>query len=477
VSTFSTRYPLLRPLLGLLAAGTLLALPATGRAQDENSENPGQGSQPASLAERTSTAFLELKPVLDAKNWDEALRILENARAPVPADSYDTAVIMSTEGAIYLQGKNDENRALQCWEVMLHLAREHPQFFPKQEVLDHYLYVSNIYMQKASALKGGPQQRAYYDQSLQNMKTFLAGTPKPKADKLLFYASLLYYKAVSDPKNIDTAMLHESRVQAQRGLLADAHPKDGLYQLLIASVQQENDLALAARYIQILVKEHPSNKSYWQQLMAIYYNLAATSDKDQEKRRQYYARAINVVEQAQKLGFLNSSKDNYDLVSMYTQVGQYGRATELLYKGLKSGAIDDTIENWLFLASFYQQIDQDQRAIAVLKEADDIHPDTGEFDRQIGQIYYELEDTPKVYDYCKMSAEKGHLKEGHAYSVYQLLSFAAYQIGKYQEALEAVDQAIKYPDAPKSLSRLREGILGAIEVEKANKAAVLGKSS
>jgi len=36
---------------------------------------------------------------------------------------------------------------------------------------------------------------------------------------------------------------------------------------------------------------------------------------------------------------------------------------------------------------------------------------------------------------------------------------------------------MKYPDDPKSLARFREGILGAIEVEKANKAAVLGKSS
>ena len=134
------------------------------------------------------------------------------------------------------------------------------------------------------------------------------------------------------------------------------------------------------------------------------------------------------------------------------------------------------MENWLFLASFYQQISDNLSAIRVLKEADELHPDNGEFDRQIAQIYYELEDTQKVYDYCRLAADKGHLKEGHAYAVYQLLSFAAYQLGKYPEALDAVDRAMRYPDAPKSLARLREGILGAIEVEKANKAAVQGKA-
>ncbi len=474
MSSHSQRHTLLRPLFGLIAAGALLALPATGRAEEEAAAGT-EGQQPVSLQERTSTAFLQLKPVLDAKNWDEALKLLDGAKAVVPANSYDMAVIVNTEGAIYLQGKNDENKALQCWEVMLRLAEQHHEFFPKTEVLDHYLYVANIYMQKASGLKAGPEQREYYDRSLANMKTYLAGTPRPKSDKLLFYASLLYYKAVSDPQHIDTAMLKEAHVQAQRGLLADAHPKDGLYQLLIAALQQDGDLAGAARYIQLLTKAHPTNKSYWQQLMAIYYNLTATSEKDQEKRRQYYARAINTVEQAQKLGFLNGSKENYDLVSMYTQVGQYGKATELLYTGLKSGAIEDTVENWVFLASFYQQIEENEKAIAVLKEADDLHPGTGEFDRQIGQIYYELENTPKVYEYCKLAAEKGNLKEGHGYAVYQLLSFAAYQIGKYQEALDSVNKAMSYPDSPKSLARLKEGILGAIEVEKANRAAVLGK--
>ena len=472
VSTLSHRFSPSRQLFGLLAAGVLLALPA-GALAEETTENAGQ---PVSLEERTSTAFLQLKPLLDAKSWDEALTLLDGVKVAVPTDSYDYAVIMSTEGAIYLQGKNDDKKALECWEAMLRLAAVHPTYFPKQEVLDHQLYVANLYMQMASSMKGSAAQTELYDKALAAMKLYLAGTPHPKSDKLLFYASLLYYKASADTKHIDTALLRESQAQAQAGILADPHPKDGLYQLLIAALQQEGNLLDAAKYTQFLAYQHPTNKSYWQQLMAIYYNIAATSDKDQEKRRQYYARAINVVEQAQKLGFLNSTKENYDLVSMYTQVGQYGHATELLYQGLKSGAIEDTVENWMFLASFYQQVNDNQSAIRVLKEADDLHPNTGEFDRLISQIYYELEDTQQVYEYCKAAAEKGNLKEGHAYSVYQLLSFAAYQLGKYPEALEAVDRAMKYPDAPKSLSRLREGILGAIEVEKANKAAVQGKS-
>src|ERR1019366_3549793 len=98
---------------------------------------------------------------------------------------------------------------------------------------------------------------------------------------------------------------------------------------------------------------------YWQQLEGLYLNLAGTAEKDEAKMKKYYTQAINVVERAQAHGFMTTPKDNYNLVTIYYTVGQFGKATDLLYKGLKNGTIDSDIKNWELLASSYQQINEE----------------------------------------------------------------------------------------------------------------------
>jgi len=44
------------------------------------------------------------------------------------------------------------------------------------------------------------------------------------------------------------------------------------------------------------------------------------------------------MERAQELGLMKTPKDNYNLVTMYYNAGQFGKATDLLYSGLKDGS-------------------------------------------------------------------------------------------------------------------------------------------
>jgi tetratricopeptide (TPR) repeat protein len=209
------------------------------------------------------------------------------------------------------------------------------------------------------------------------------------------------------------------------------------------------------------------------QLVGIYSNLGASDKITVDQQRSYYARAINAAEHAQRLGFLNTPKDNFNLVSMYDQVGQFGKAIELLYSGMKSGKIEATLKNWQVLAYFYQQVDQPDQAIKVLKEAEETpeYGSSGEIDRQIADLYYTSDNTQGVYDYCTKAVAKGnHVK--NPYTTFQLLAYAAYELRKYPEALKAVDEALKYPEAPaKDLARLKEGIQDAISQQEAEKAA------
>jgi tetratricopeptide (TPR) repeat protein len=466
VSTPLSPFPSARRFLNLLVCAALLALPLTGRAQD--SKEP----EPPSLGEKTSTAFQTLQPLLNAKNWTAVMNILDGLLPQVDPNSYDNLVINDMLWKIYWQGLEKPDLAAPALEKVINLAQIHPEYLPAKDRIDKLQFAGQLYYVQAIALKNDPAgQRALYEKSMGFMKRWLDANPHPKSDEVYLYAVLLYQKAVVDPDHIDMAVLNEAMTQTHRALSLEIHPRDSLIQLLAVEDQQTGDLAGASICLEQLVKMKPMNKDYWAQLMALYINLAG-GDKNPEHMREFYACAINTVERAQTLGFLKSQKDNYNLVTMYNQVGQFGKATELLYKGLKSHGIDSTLSNWLILAYFYQQVGENLQAINVLKEAEDLFPESGDIDRQIADIYYQDDNTEMVYEYCKKAIAKGHLQQQKPFTTYQLEGFSAYELGKYDEALAAVEKAISFPGSPKDLKVFRKGIEDAIKAKAATKDAI-----
>jgi Tfp pilus assembly protein PilF len=191
----------------------------------------------------------------------------------------------------------------------------------------------------------------------------------------------------------------------------------------------------------LLAKQYPAKKEYWAQLVPIYLNLAF--DKDETKGREFNVRAIVTMERAQALGFMRTQKENYTLVGLYFNVGQFGKATELLHAGLKNGSIENIQANWELLAYSYQQVDKPFQAIDVLKEASKQFPNAGQLDYQIAQIYYSLEKPQEAYRSLVIAVNKGHLEK--AYAVYNFLAYVAYEMTKFDEALVAVNKALASP--------------------------------
>jgi hypothetical protein len=455
---FTFRLPLL-----LLAAFSLACVSFTY----------AQEKEAPSFKEDTSAAFQNIKPLLDSKNWDGAIALLDGIIAKNPADSYDTFVSSDTEAKIYFQGKENPYKAVTIWEGMMKVLNQHPDYLVAKDAIQHEQFLAQGYYMVALGLKSNdPRQRDYYDRSIGHMSKWIAQTPKPRQEDRLFYTSLLYYKAVSNPDHADPVYLAKAREQIEYALKSELKPREPFYQIYVVILQQEGQTELATHYLEHLVSIHPQSRDYWLQLMAAYNNLAGNSEKNPDKQRAYYARAILTVERAQKLGFLNTPKDNYNLVTLYNQVSQFGVATELMYEGLKNGKIENDLKNWEVLAYFYLQVNRELQAISVLKEASQIpqFAEMGEINKQIAEIYYGLDNTQEVYNNCKIAAAKGHLG-AKAYATYQLLSFSAYSLGKFTDALEACDTAMSFKNAPiKDLARLKQGIKEAIaarEVEKA----------
>jgi len=434
-----------------------------------NRSDAAEEQGPPGLNEKVSEALQQkMKPLLDAKNWDGAMAVIDGVLVGLDPNGYDTAFLSDIKAKIFLQ-KNDYASAIAPMETTLRLADANKNFFDKKTILDVVYFLAQIYYQEGTSSKDATVQKNYFNKSSAYIKRWLQTTPKKNQEASLFYASILYNQAVVNPDKVDFDLIKRVQTEVQEGLLTSLKPKEGFYVLLLASLQQIGDLAGSAEILEQMVKVKPDNRTYWLQLLATYLNLGGGTEKDEQKSRESFARAINTMERAQALGLMQTPKDNYNLVTMYYNAGQFGKATDLLYSGLKSGAIESDLKNWQLLAYSYQQIGRDDQAIAVLKEAGTAFP-TGQIEFQIGQIYSQMENrTAEAYSYYSKAVAKGGLEKPH--SAYMFLAYTAFELEKFDEALAAINKTIASPDGQKDAQapRLKQAIEDAVKEREAMK--------
>ncbi len=446
--------------LTLACAGALL--PALRAADDH-----------AQLEPPTSEALSKVKDLTDAKNWDGALKLLQDQLPNVSPTSYDTAMLDEVISKIQMQ-KGDYTNALLNMEAAVKLADSY-NYIDASEVQELVYYLALMYNQEASTLKSPALQAQYLAKSTDYAKRWLDHSDKPAQDPqrlevMLFYVNVLYNRAVLNPAVPDLKLMKQCVTEIEKCLQSINHPKETFYILLLAALQQEGNFARSAEVLEFLVKQYPAKKDYWSQLVPIYLNLAF--DKDPERARDNNIRAILTIERAQALGFMRTPKDNYTLVGVYFNVGQFGKATELLHNGLKSGAIESLQSNWELLAYSYQQVDKPYQAIDALKEAARHFPKSGQIDYQIAQIYYSLEKPQDAFQSLESAVAKGHLDK--PYVVYNFQAYVAYELNKFDEALVAVDKAIASPGSEKEpqLPRLKQAIEDALKEREQLKAGL-----
>lgn len=449
----------------LLAAGTLLLAAGSVSAQ------PAKGGAPEkkqhSYSEKLSEAFGKLKPLQDAQDWNGMLKLLDSV--PAVPGSYDEASILNTKARIYA-ATSKYAEALKAWERVIQLSDQH-EYFAEKDMLEVIFFLAQLNAQEATTQKDPKLSKPYFVKSVGYFRRFIKATPKPSPDVISTYASILYYTAVSDPANPDQALLKETREIIDRALTTSIKPKEGFYQLLLALLQQQNDMVGSADLLELVLKQAPTKKDYWSMLFAIYLQLNDKNrDKDPTAAREYLVRAIITLERAQALGFLNTPKDNMNLVSFYLLANQFSKGTELLYTGMKKGTIESIPHNWRILGRYYQEANMNTQAVAVLEEATKLFPTNGEMEVQIAQIYLQMEDTKSANRHAKLANKKGNFEGSKPYSVHYLEAYTAFELGNLDESNNALLAAEKFEEHKKDsqFARLREVVREALE-EKANK--------
>jgi predicted Zn-dependent protease len=458
VTFFSAHFPLAVRLsrVGLLALLGSVVLPISTQAQDAP-----KPQEKFYVSDKVAEELGKIRPIAEAKRWDEALAMVDALIKTSAPNSFDVVTLCNYKFQ-FLLNKGDNAAAIEPMETSLNLSRQFHYLEPSIE-LEITQYLAQIYLLESQAKGIKPeQQKQYYSKAAQYAEQVIQRTAAPTSDNYFLYAQVLYYWAMATPEKVDMELMKKAQVQVEKALLMSTRPKEQLWQMLNGILIQQTDYVRAGEIIELLVQRFPSNKTYWQQLQQVYLTLGA-NERDPQKSYEDNIRAIVTTERAQALGQLNSSKDNFNLVGVYINIGQYGRAADLLQAGLRNGTIDNEQKNWEYLAMCYQQLSKELKAVDVLKEATTHFPKSGALHFQIAQLYAQIDKTEPAYNEAVKALEIGNVEKPGA--IYCALSYWGFDLGKYDEALAAVNNAFKYPEGPKDsqLPRVKRAIEDAIK--------------
>lgn len=429
-----------------------------------------QAERNYSPSDATAEGLIKYKAAMDAKpaNYAEAHSILNGLMAKVAPDSYDAALIYQYRLQIHLQ-QGEFSKAIEPMEKSLVLSESKtPTYFDERITRELYYYLVQLYFQEANNTKNTTLSAAYMEKADKYMVSWQKLSKETTADAQLLYAQLLLSRGMLNPEKPDLELIKRALEQVDIGLTLTNRPRDTFFVLKLVCLQQLDRNAEAAEYLELMVKLKPDSSTYWQQLAAVYLNLAATSEgKNAAQAQAYSIRSIASIERAQSNGFMDAPKDHFNLVGIYFNIAQYEKAAELLEKGLANGKIESDPKNWELLALCFQQLERPLKGIDALKQATKAFPASGQLELQIANIYTSIDKQESAFPHLQAAIAKGNLTK--PYQAYLSLAFTAYSLQKFEVALEAAKKATEYPEGARdgqNMVKALEDILKDREAKK-----------
>ncbi len=438
-----------------------LAAPIAGISAEEKN--------PRNLSDKTVEAFTKIRPLNESKNFAGMLALLDALIPTTPPTSYDMAVVQDMRGKLMFSLER-YSEAIGPLSTALKLADSNDYFEPAQKLTMLQMLATLHYQEGTNAKVPAAQQKTNIAAAIAYLKRWLSESPKVTPESSMLYASMLYNQAIANPEKPDKDLLKQMRTEVERGLLLSIAPKEGFYTLLLAGLQQEQDYVRGAELLEFLVRNFPEKKDYWPTLLSFYLNMMNVNlETNPRVSRINNIRAINTIERGQKLGNLNSPKDNYNLVTLYINAGQFGQATQMLHAGLKSGSIESDVKNWNILGSYYLQADQQDKAISAIEEAIKLFPQSGQLELLLGQIYRDQGKTREAFNHFQSAVKKGNLDKIE--TAYQLIAYAGYELEEYDAALKAISSVEQTPEGRKDtqLPHLKRAIENTVKERESRK--------
>ena len=396
---------------GLLSAGSAWAQ-GSGRVNKEDDNTKTKQAQ--AVSKDVYEDIQKAQELVDAKDYNGALRLLNNLYNPDKLTEYEQANVLNYIGFVYYN-MDDVKSALRTYERLLAIPTLEPQM-AKQTT---YTMVQLLTMDEQ------------YSKALTTLEKWFLLELNPPPEPFILKAQNLYqvqrYKEMVEP--IETAM----RIANER----DKPVKEDWWNLLnFAYFQQENYKKV--RDIQKILLQNWPKARYWKSLAGAYTELG-------EDEKLIYA-----YDAAHTQGMLVKDTEFVTMAQLYLQAEVPYKAATLMQEKMDAGIVAKSEKHYRLLSQAWQLSMEDEKAIPALKAAAALAGD-GELDHRLANSYLNIGEYGDCVTSANKAISKGGLKNPDNAQI--SLGMCLYNLRRYADAKTAFRNAAKAPRSQRTANQ------------------------
>ena len=389
-------------LAGLLAFGNVSAQ-GSGQADKEDKTKTKQAQ---AVSKEVYERITKAQEQVDEKNFNGALKTLNNLYNPDKLSEYEQANVLNYLGFLYYQMENI-NEAIRTYERMLKIPSLEPQ------------------MAKATTFTMAQllTVEEQYGRAMKALDRWFMLEPNPAPEPFILKAQLHYHS--DQYAQMIPAIENAMRIAKER----DKPVKEDWYGLLnFAYFQQENYTKV--RDIQKILLQTWPKARYWKSLAGAYTELG-------EDEKLIYA-----YDAAFTQGMLAKESEFVTMAQLFLQAEVPYNAAKLLEEKMASGVVNKTAKNYRLLAQSWQLAMEDKKAIPAQKSAASL-TDNGDLDHRLANSYLNIGEYGECVTSANTALRKGSLKNKDNAQI--SLGMCLYNLKRYSDAKKTFTAAGKTP--------------------------------
>ena len=281
--------------------------------------------------------------------------------------------------------------------------------------------------------------RERYDDAPDKLALWMCKVPAEKITAESYVLKASIYAQKQDWRNVVSA--------ADTAISMSDDPKEGWFQLKLASHFELEQFPMAAQTLQTMIQMWPDRKDYWVQLSQIDFKL------------KQYDEALSVMALAYRRNMLDKQMDIVYLSNLYSNNNVPFKAAQVLQKGIEDGIVEADTRHWTMIADAWYAAEEMEEALHAYEQAGQ-KSDDGEIDLRRAYILIDMERWDEAAVAVKAALDKGGLSERKTGDAYVIQGMSEFNLGNYDQARTAWNQASNYPRAKKPaeqcLNHMRE---------------------
>jgi|TARA_R110000851_G_scaffold204694_1_gene356579 tetratricopeptide (TPR) repeat protein len=383
----------------LMTLVACLALPLTLMAEDEYL-----------LSEATYKSLNAAQEKMEQQQYRQAEADLKKLVGETDAGSYERAVVLQTLG--YLYSETEEYKlAAEQFEDALGLNA-----LPEDVTHNLRYNLAQLLISDGAYQKG-----------IDLLTQWLNKESQANSSAYVLLATA-YFQI-----NQFTNAVEAIRTAIQR----DNSPKENWYRLQLSAHMEMQQYNQAINVLEILIERFPINKTYWDQLAALY--------AQQDKR--LTSLAVQMLAKRLNLG----DKDTVlRLANMYRYLNIPYKSAQLLQKSMDDGVIERNFKNLESLADSWLAARENENATQVLARMQSMDS-SGETDLKLARVFISMEQWDEAAGPLQQSLEK--LPEAKRGQAWMLSGMVNYHLGNIQQSEQHLNRALAYTEVRNQASQ------------------------